>query len=133
MDRRDTGRKLYNGWLETFNEKSMTGIPVWSESEDAEPVEIPLRFEVCPVCDGKGKHVNPSIDSHGISADEFAEDPDFARAYFRGRYDVPCNGCGGRRVVPMPLLEEDQKRLQRWQDAEIAFYRECEMERMMGA
>lgn len=64
--------------------------------------ELPTKWEVCSVCDGEGKHVNPSIDCNGLSAEDFDEDPDFAEAYFDGAYDVPCNRCNGRsteRVV----------------------------------
>jgi hypothetical protein len=70
------------------------------EDDEAE-TEVPARYEVCDTCHGKGTHVNPSIDSHGLTAEDFAEDPDFREAYFEGRYDVLCAECGGRRVVPV--------------------------------
>jgi hypothetical protein len=54
---------------------------------------------VCPVCDGNGSHVNPAIDCNGLTAEDFADDPDFAEDYFRGAYDQPCNRCGGRSTV----------------------------------
>ena len=57
---------------------------------------MPAVYEVCETCGGKGKHVNPAIDGHGISAEEMHEDPDFAEDYFSGVYDVPCEECGGR-------------------------------------
>jgi hypothetical protein len=60
---------------------------------------IPDGLIVCPICEGKGKYVNPSIDSHGLSAEDFAEDPDFAEDYFRGTYDIVCKCCAGRNVV----------------------------------
>jgi len=71
---------------------------------EAEPyidteVTVKIVWEVCPTCDGRGSHVNPSIDSHGISAEEFADDPDFAESYFAGHYDVPCYECSGERVI----------------------------------
>lgn len=58
------------------------------------------QFAVCPTCEGRGSHVNPSIDSQGLSAEDFAEDPDFEEAYFSGAYDMPCSECHGQRVVP---------------------------------
>lgn len=63
---------------------------------------IPFQFKygVCGTCDGKGTHVNPSIDAHGISPEEFDDDPDFRDNYFSGMYDVACYECQGRRVVP---------------------------------
>ena len=43
-----------------------------------EVLTVPAKFEVCPTCRGRGKHVNPNIDDRGISAEDFEEDPDFA-------------------------------------------------------
>lgn len=71
------------------------------KQETAKEVEFPVVFEVCGTCDGRGKHVNPSIDSHGLTALDFDEDPDFRENYLSGMYDVSCNECGGRRVVPV--------------------------------
>lgn len=62
-------------------------------------IELPSLRIVCERCRGDGKHVNPSIDGHGLSAEDFAEDPDFREAYFSGRYDVCCEECKGERVV----------------------------------
>lgn len=79
--------------------------------------KFPAKFEVCDLCNGKGSHVNPSIDAGGISEDdEFWEDDQddeyewddeasdaynkkMSSRYARGDYDVPCNQCGGKRVV----------------------------------
>jgi hypothetical protein len=102
-------------------------------------VRVPIHFEVCETCSGKGTHVNPSIDSGGLSADDFAEDPDFAESYFAGHYDVPCYECNGQRVVPVidwpeegPLAEV-QKRLEE-REKSLADMRATERaERMMGA
>ena len=93
----------------------------------------PAKYEVCPVCDGKGKHVNPDIDRNGLTAEDFAEDPDFAESYRSGVYDVACNGCGGRRVVLVPKHEDGKQALaDAWQ--EDAQYRaEVAAERRMGA
>jgi hypothetical protein len=59
-------------------------------------------YEVCPRCRGEGKHVNPSIDSHGLTREDFDQDPDFEEDYFSGVYDVPCYVCSGARVVKAP-------------------------------
>lgn len=64
-----------------------------------EEITVPAVYEVCPSCNGKGSYVNPSIDAHGISAEEMDEDPDFREDYFRGAYDVTCGDCIGHRVV----------------------------------
>lgn len=74
-------------------------IILFDEDGDEYEADVPTCFEVCPTCDGEGKHVNPSIDAHGISAEEFDEDPDFLEAYTSGAYDVPCYQCSGLRVV----------------------------------
>lgn len=76
-------------------------------------LRLPHTWEVCPVCQGRGSHVNPSIDCNGITPEDFAEDPDFEEAYFEGVYDVPCNRCKGRTTVPVidePRLTHRQRR-----------------------
>ena len=96
-------------------------VDIWSDDETTfiETVVLPTRFEVCGLCDGEGKHVNPSIDHNGISASEFHDDPEFAESYFSGVYDIPCNECHGKRVVkaldrnscdPKHLAAYDQER-----------------------
>lgn len=65
-----------------------------------EPIRLPTIKEVCPRCHGNGKHINPSIDGHGIPADdECWDDDDFREMYFGGGYDVTCEECGGANVV----------------------------------
>lgn len=113
---------------------------VYDDEGEKVPVTFPAHYEVCDRCRGEGKHVNPSIDGHGISREEFDEDPEFEEAYFAGRYDVTCEVCKGERVV---LVEdEDQftdeqkvvwaKLETQWED-EAADRRLSEMERRMGA
>lgn len=79
------------------------------KTEDEEGVEteivIPSRYEVCERCRGKGTHVNPSVDGNGLGREDF-EDDEFAEAYWSGQYDVPCEDCGGKRVVLVPNEEE---------------------------
>jgi len=102
-------------WYEELDEKTMTAsVSIYSPCEavakldpnyvpdhDMEYalVSVPIKFEVCRTCGGKGKHVNPSIDSSGITGEDFDRDPDFAESYKRGDYDVRCYGCGGLRVT----------------------------------
>jgi hypothetical protein len=100
-------------------------------------VTVRLKYEVCSTCEGRGKHVNPSIDSNGISAEDFDEDPDFRESYFSGVYDVTCYGCKGQRVV----LDVDwdnvepaiQKRIDAKLEEEAQYEAECAAERRMGA
>jgi len=68
---------------------------------DIQEVELPGKYEACSKCGGKGSTVNPAVDGHGISPEEFAEDPDFEEAYHAGVYDIPCPECHGKRVVPV--------------------------------
>jgi hypothetical protein len=104
---------------------------------DDEEIELPTIKEVCPTCRGTGKHVNPSIDAHGISPKEFHEDPSFAEDYFRGAYDVVCYECGGNNVIdvvdrencPQYLLDEYDEQI----EEEQSFRRMSEAERRMGA
>ena len=78
----------------------MTGtIDLEDDDGEEESVTVRLKFEVCPTCEGQGKHVNPSIDSDGLTAEDFDDDPDFREDYFSGRYDVSCYECKGKRVV----------------------------------
>ena len=104
MDRRDMD---YSGILKDFNQKTMTA---QFESGD-ETFTVKMVFEVCDLCDGKGTHVNPSIDAHGISREEFDEDPDFEEDYFSGVYDVPCNKCRGARVFAVADEDNNPKEL----------------------
>ena len=120
----------------------------WEDDETGDElerdVEVPIKFEVCGTCQGKGTHVNPSIDCNGLTAEDFAEDPDFAEDYFSGRYDQTCNECGGERVVAVineegvdeetrALLDEVMAQI----EADREFEAQCHAERMaeirMGA
>lgn len=57
------------------------------------------KWIICPACRGEGKGVNPSIDAHGLTAEDFADDPDFADDYCGGTYDVCCAACDGSGKV----------------------------------
>lgn len=111
-------------------------IPHNGEEEDE--ISLKARYEVCPRCEGRGSHVNPAIDGHGISAQEFAEDPEFEEDYFAGVYDVTCYECKGLRVVPevdrTPGVnkEEDLKKYDEYLEWEDYYRREREAERRWG-
>lgn len=105
-------RALEDGdWFDSFDESDMTAVvPWWDDDGEEHMVTVPVVFDVCPTCEGKGKHVNPSIDASGLTAEDFADDPDFHEQYMSGAYDVRCYGCQGRRVVPVPELDRlDEK------------------------
>ncbi len=71
------------------------------------------KFEVCPICEGEGKYVNPNIDSQGITEDEMEElGEDFEEDYFAGNFDVTCKCCRGARVVTVEQLESYESDLE---------------------
>ena len=103
LDRRDAAA-LFGSMLPAeseLDEENMT-LQVTLDVAGAEKsFTFPCKYDVCDLCDGKGRHVNPSIDAHGISPDEFEDDPEFEEDYFGGVYDIPCNQCRGKRVQPV--------------------------------
>lgn len=90
------------------------------ENGEGLEVELPSKYEVCGRCRGKGAHVNPNIDGHGITADEWNGpdwDEESQEMYLSGGYDISCLDCGGDRVVLVPdedRLTDEQRKL--WAD-----------------
>lgn len=127
-------RERDHQWYQSFDAGRMV---IVIEGEDGEDINLPARYEVCETCDGKGSHVNPSIDSQGLSREDFDEDPDFAEGYWEGRYDQPCNECHGQRVVPEvdmdKLTEPEKKMVEERIEAHYSHQREVEAERRFGA
>lgn len=79
---------------------------------DGTEIKLPYKWEVCSVCNGEGKHVNPSVDAGGISAEQFHDDPEFAEDYFSGAYDVQCQCCHGRtteRVIDLDRMKPEHR------------------------
>ncbi|MBK7823323.1 MAG: hypothetical protein IPJ61_20265 [Tessaracoccus sp.] len=142
MDRRDRIAAFGNGVFPEgteFNEARMVAlVPVeMLDGEDGDgTVAFRLVYEVCGTCNGRGSHVNPGVDAHGITAEEFDEDPEFREEYFAGSYDVTCCECQGRRVVAMPddanNAPELMLRLHAWQREERSSQREREAEMRCG-
>ncbi len=128
-------REINHNWYESFDAKAMTLTVEVTNGYMSETLTVPAKFVVCEVCDGKGTHVNPSIDSHGISSEEFAEDPDFFEDYRSGVYDVACSSCGGLRVVPEvsdDASKDDQARIEKHLEDFFASEREQYIERQRG-
>lgn len=93
--------------------------------------------EICYLCNGDGKHVNPSIDSNGITGEEMAElGEDFREEYFSGVYDVVCYACKGRNwthvVDPDNSDPAGIEAWYRWQEDESNYRAEVEAERRAG-
>lgn len=110
---------------------------------NAKSVRVPVTFQICETCDGRGVHANPSIDENGITEEEFDQDPDFREHYFRGGYDVKCYECGGNKVIPVldfhradsetrKLMEQYQEEEQEREAFEAEYRREVEAERRFG-
>lgn len=106
MDYRDVAANRRK-WYERIDENKMIAeVEIsWEDDDEGEIVElvtVPIIFDVCEVCQGKGRYVNPAIDSHGITADEWSDwDDEEREGYISGRYDITCEECGGIRVVPV--------------------------------
>lgn len=122
-------------WYESIDEARMTlKVELEGENGDLYKHEISFHWEICGTCQGKGTHVNPSIDSHGLTAEDFAEDPDFAENYLDGTYDQICNECGGKRVVPEPEII-DERLQEQIEEKRIVFREDARtsiIEREMG-
>jgi hypothetical protein len=67
-------------------------------------ISLPACWAICERCKGEGTHVNPNIDGHGITAEEWQNDYDdeSREMYMNGGYDVSCEaGCtGGKVLIP---------------------------------
>jgi len=86
----------------------------WDEDGEEYVVRFPAKWGICDNCRGNGSHVNRSIDGNGLSADDFAEDPDFREDYMSGIYDVCCEECYGSGkvlVVDEGRLNTEQQNL----------------------
>jgi hypothetical protein len=116
--------------------------PITFTDLDDEEHDLPTVYDVCSRCKGEGKHVNPGIDGHGITMDEWWGpdwDDESRDMYMSGGYDVTCYGCKGLRVVAVvdeDRLKRDDPELYRdwvrYEADEAAYERTCEMERRMG-
>lgn len=100
------------------------------ETDEETEIELPGKHEVCGRCEGHGTHLNPSIGQHAFTAEEFNEafhDDEDREQYFKrgGIYDVPCERCGGGRVV----VVADEARCSPDQLAVLEMFRKQEGER----
>ena len=128
-------------WYDEFDARSMKCLVATYDYDADVEIEgwLPVKYEVCPLCQGRGTHTNPSIDASGLSRREFDYDPGFEDDYRHGVFDVKCYECDGRRVVPVPVqtyLSPEQERilecLREQQEDEAAYEAEVAAERRMG-
>ena len=90
--------------LTDINLKKHTATATCYDSELDEEVSmtVPIRMELCPICDGIGKYVNPNIDRNGLTASDFEEAGEqFREDYFSGVFDITCECCKGKNVIPV--------------------------------
>lgn len=120
-----------------INKGKLDGDYLILEREESDDIKLLCKLDVCSTCNGKGTHVNPSIDASGISEEDFDEDPEFRENYMSGMYDQTCNECNGLRVVPVVDRDknssEDLKRYDNHLEEEYRYAAEVAAERRMGA
>lgn len=109
MDIRDTCKA--RKWWISIDEGNMTAITTYDAI-------IPIKYDVCPVCNGRGYYVNPNIDRQGLDTDE---SPDFIEDYYNGVYDITCQLCGGCRVIPVCTNKEDALEMINYYNDEIEY------------
>lgn len=107
------------------------------ENDEEREITLSCVYVVCPRCQGRGTHTNPSIDGNGITQSEMHElGYQFQEDYCNGMYDVSCYECKGKRVVPAPCeytnSKEDLAAYEKHLQEEAEYRAECEMERRMG-
>jgi len=106
--------------IEVHRNRLSGAVIIFDENGDEFEHTIPIVWEVCPTCEGRGTYVNPDIDSHGLSREDFDADPDFLDDYMEGRYDITCRECGGEKVVPEPAPHSEVGKLWLSQEGERA-------------
>lgn len=95
-------------------------------------IPVKVLLEVCDYCDGRGHYVNPNIDDHGLTADDFADDPDFEEAYFGGAFDMSCAACKGSGELKKPIYNQYIDLLKYAEKQEEYYEDEYSYERYMG-
>lgn len=92
---------IYEDFHDTVEDRNYYRDPRVTARRAKRP-DSPFKWVVCDLCDGRGTVVNPAIDADGLTAEDFADDPDFADDYRSGVYDIQCPRCGGRTTIPEP-------------------------------
>lgn len=127
-------------WFESFDATSMVATVTLEIDGDEAEHEVKCRYEVCPTCGGRGKHVNPSIDAGGLTGSDIAEldggSGEFLNGYTWGVYDVSCYECKGAKVVPEPIESDESDKILRAlaerAEEDASYAAERESERRMG-
>lgn len=100
--------------------------------DDGNEVELPWAWEICGRCEGHG---TSSAYLGAFTGEQLRDDPEFAEDYFAGRYDRPCEKCGGhgkvKTVVWAKLTRKQKSEWRAEQEAERACRAEERAERLM--
>ena len=124
--------------------KSFTYYGKNKEGDYEKDIFLQAKYEVCPKCEGHGKHSNPSIDENGITESEMEEaGEDFKENYLNGVFDITCLICNGEKVISVfdeayiekYGSEDDKKYLKAFYDQrkkEQQYQAMCRMEQMYG-
>jgi hypothetical protein len=108
------------------------------ETEGSDTISVPGKMEVCPRCNGIGRHDRDDIDCSKL-VDNMREDgdEDGIEGYFRGDYDVICSECHGRNVIVSPAEDAlpiwAANAMYEWDRQDAADRAYSDMERRMGA
>src|SRR3990167_1319759 len=103
----------------TFLHEDINGVEI--------QLQLPAKYVVCLRCQGRGTHVNPAIDEHGICEDEWSGpswSEDEKKAYLNSWYDITCLKCSGMRVT----LEVDEAVAEERDPAILKLYHEKQRE-----
>lgn len=86
------------------------------DDENPEGRALPFKWCICPRCEGNG---TSSAYLGAITRDTFDDDPEFAEDYMAGRYDRPCDECGGSgKVKQVDTKKTPKADLDAWQEQE---------------
>lgn len=115
-------------------------VEVYGEDENgdySEEITLPATLEVCDGCHGTGTHVHRAIDGNGITGAEWEEwDYEDREDYMGGRFDVTCEDCHGRNVMPVvdwdSVPDKVAERVQEQLDREAEYEAERAHELRMG-
>ena len=99
------------------------------------PIEVYGQYEVCPTCQGEGRHVRNDLDQSKLVEDMEADgDWEGIEAYYKGAYDKTCATCQGERVILVPHLPSWAKKIiQAYEDDMYEHKQEVLAERRFGA
>jgi hypothetical protein len=87
-----------------------------------EEVKVPSTVQLCDSCGGEGKSSAYLGAFTGQRLEELQLDDDFREDYLAGRYDRPCERCGGHGRIRVPdedqLTDELRQAIAEWDEEE---------------